>query len=153
MYSGQIQFQSANADAATMDSFYAEKGYEQSRHDSSFSMSRSMRSMTRHELGDRSNGCISPAAELDGKMRNPQRRRVPVAVCIPRSFEALLALTQSQCGRCRKRKIKCSGDAGDGQGCSNCRSAGNTDCQFLRVGHPGQGTFVGQEPADFGLNR
>lgn len=38
-----------------------------------------------------------------------------------------------QCRRCRKRKIKCSGDTGDGHGCSNCRSAGNTDCQFLRV--------------------
>ncbi|EPS30917.1 hypothetical protein PDE_05870 [Penicillium oxalicum 114-2] len=49
-------------------------------------------------------------------MRNSHRRRVPVA-----------------CGRCRRRKIKCSGDSGDGQGCSNCRSAGNTDCQFLRV--------------------
>ncbi|KAJ5580173.1 uncharacterized protein N7459_006158 [Penicillium hispanicum] len=61
-------------------------------------------------------GCISPAGEVDGKLRNPQRRRVPVA-----------------CKRCRKRKIKCSGDSGDGQGCSNCRSAGNADCQFLRV--------------------
>ncbi|GLI79890.1 hypothetical protein PoHVEF18_008232 [Penicillium ochrochloron] len=71
-------------------------------------MSRSMRNLNHHEL--------SPATEMDSKMRNPQRRRVPVA-----------------CGRCRRRKIKCSGDAGDGQGCSNCRSAGNTDCQFLRV--------------------
>lgn len=92
MYAGKIQFQSANSDAATMDSFYAEKEYEQSRHDTSFSMSRSMRSMTRHELGDRTNGCISPAAELDGKMRNPQRRRVPVAVCTSRSFEPLSLL-------------------------------------------------------------
>ncbi|KAJ6084506.1 hypothetical protein N7486_011306 [Penicillium sp. IBT 16267x] len=49
-------------------------------------------------------------------MRNSQRRRVPVA-----------------CRRCRKRKIKCSGDSGDGQGCSNCRSAGTNDCQFFRV--------------------
>ncbi|KAJ5175548.1 uncharacterized protein N7482_001425 [Penicillium canariense] len=64
--------------------------------------------MNQHEL--------SPVAEMDTKLRNPQRRRVPVA-----------------CGRCRRRKIKCSGDSGDGQGCSNCRSAGNTDCQFLRV--------------------
>ncbi|CEJ55158.1 hypothetical protein PMG11_01433 [Penicillium brasilianum] len=93
-----------------MDSYYTDKAatFEQSRHDSSLSMSHSMRSLNQHEL--------SPAAEMDSKMRNPQRRRVPVA-----------------CGRCRRRKIKCSGDSGDGQGCSNCRSAGNTDCQFLRV--------------------
>ncbi|KAE8133971.1 hypothetical protein BDV38DRAFT_173104 [Aspergillus pseudotamarii] len=50
------------------------------------------------------------------KSRNATRRRIPVA-----------------CNRCRKRKIKCSGDIGDGQGCSNCRSSGNTHCQFLRV--------------------
>lgn len=81
MYAGEILFQSANLDAVTMDSFYAEKGYEQPGHGTSFSMSRSMRSMTRHELGDRTNGCISPATEVDGKMRNSQRRRVPVAVC------------------------------------------------------------------------
>ncbi|KAJ5761398.1 hypothetical protein N7533_003437 [Penicillium manginii] len=73
-----------------------------------------IRSMNQHEVADRSN-YISPAGDMDSK-RNPQRRRVPVA-----------------CGRCRRRKIKCSGDSGDGQGCSNCRSAGNTDCQFLRV--------------------
>ncbi|KAJ5895561.1 hypothetical protein N7495_007252 [Penicillium taxi] len=98
-----------------MDSFYTEKsGFDQPRHDMAFSMSRSMRSMTQQELNDRS--CISHATEMDGKSRNPQRRRVPIA-----------------CGRCRKRKIKCSGDSGDGQGCTNCRSAGNTDCQFLRV--------------------
>ncbi|KAJ5979931.1 hypothetical protein N7481_007229 [Penicillium waksmanii] len=77
-------------------------------------MSRAMLSMKQHEMGDRTN-CISSVGEMDSK-RNPQRRRVPVA-----------------CGRCRRRKIKCSGDSGDGQGCSNCRSAGNTDCQFLRV--------------------
>lgn len=47
-----------------------------------------------------------------------------------------LILTATQCARCRKRKIKCSGDAGDGQSCTNCRSAGNTDCQFLRVSLP-----------------
>ncbi|KAJ5389225.1 uncharacterized protein N7496_000293 [Penicillium cataractarum] len=93
-----------------MDSYYTDKTatFEQSRHDSLLAMSRSMRSLNQHEP--------SPAAEMDSKMRNPQRRRVPVA-----------------CGRCRRRKIKCSGDSGDGQGCSNCRNAGNTDCQFLRV--------------------
>lgn len=41
----------------------------------------------------------------------------------------------SQCGRCRKRKIKCSGDPGNGTGCNNCKSAGADmgQCQFLRV--------------------
>ncbi|KAJ5929749.1 hypothetical protein N7454_006699 [Penicillium verhagenii] len=98
-----------------MSSFYTEKaGFDQSHHDV-LSLSRSMRSMNHHDLGDHSS-CMSPT-EADGKMRTSQRRRVPVA-----------------CRRCRKRKIKCSGDAGgDGQGCSNCRSAGANDCQFFRV--------------------
>jgi len=120
-----------------MDSFYSEKtGFEPSQHDSALSMSRAMRSMNQHEFGDRTD-CISPVGEIDSKMRNPQRRRVPVAVCYYNSgreskrFPSLL--TRLQCGRCRRRKIKCSGDSGNGQGCSNCRSAGNTDCQFLRV--------------------
>ncbi|RMZ81894.1 hypothetical protein DV738_g1959, partial [Chaetothyriales sp. CBS 135597] len=43
------------------------------------------------------------------------RKRVPVA-----------------CERCRKRKIKCSGD--EGGSCVNCRNAGIADsCQFMRV--------------------
>lgn len=39
-----------------------------------------------------------------------------------------------QCQRCRKRKIKCSGDD-DGKGCLNCQHAGQEpgNCQFLRV--------------------
>ncbi|KAL2173690.1 uncharacterized protein P884DRAFT_280836 [Thermothelomyces heterothallicus CBS 202.75] len=46
----------------------------------------------------------------------PQRKRIAVA-----------------CGRCRKRKIRCSGDPGQGQPCSNCKNAGVDQCQFLRV--------------------
>ncbi|KAK3307805.1 uncharacterized protein B0T15DRAFT_428227 [Chaetomium strumarium] len=46
----------------------------------------------------------------------PQRKRIAVA-----------------CGRCRKRKIRCSGDPGHGQPCSNCKNAGVDQCQFLRV--------------------
>ncbi|KAL2158305.1 hypothetical protein VTH06DRAFT_4626 [Thermothelomyces fergusii] len=46
----------------------------------------------------------------------PQRKRIAVA-----------------CGRCRKRKIRCSGDPGQGQPCSNCKNAGVEQCQFLRV--------------------
>ncbi|KXT16254.1 hypothetical protein AC579_6946 [Pseudocercospora musae] len=43
---------------------------------------------------------------------------------------------QVACSRCRRRKIKCSGDPGDGSGCSACKSA-NADkpsCTFNRVG-------------------
>lgn len=36
------------------------------------------------------------------------------------------------CSRCRKRKIKCSGDIG-GAGCQNCKNAGAEECNFLRV--------------------
>ncbi|PYH42203.1 uncharacterized protein BP01DRAFT_139289 [Aspergillus saccharolyticus JOP 1030-1] len=61
-------------------------------------------------------GCQSPSPEVDSKSRNSTRRRIQVA-----------------CNRCRKRKIKCSGDNGDGQGCTNCRNSGNANCQFLRV--------------------
>ncbi|KAK6539556.1 hypothetical protein TWF694_009767 [Orbilia ellipsospora] len=39
------------------------------------------------------------------------------------------------CGRCRKRKIRCSGDPGAGGSCQNCKNAGVAAglCQFLRV--------------------
>ncbi|KAI1747803.1 hypothetical protein F4782DRAFT_535078 [Xylaria castorea] len=37
------------------------------------------------------------------------------------------------CGRCRKRKIRCSGDPGNGGPCSNCKNAGYEPCLFLRV--------------------
>ncbi|KAF5555391.1 transcriptional regulatory [Fusarium mexicanum] len=46
----------------------------------------------------------------------PQRKRIAVA-----------------CGRCRKRKIRCSGDTGNGGPCTNCKNAGHEPCQFLRV--------------------
>ncbi|UKZ91313.1 uncharacterized protein TrAFT101_006301 [Trichoderma asperellum] len=37
------------------------------------------------------------------------------------------------CLRCRKRKIRCTGDSGNGQPCLNCKNAGHEPCQFLRV--------------------
>ncbi|PWW75649.1 hypothetical protein C7212DRAFT_204841 [Tuber magnatum] len=42
---------------------------------------------------------------------------------------------QVACGRCRKRKIRCSGDPGDGTGCTNCKGASvaHGTCVFLRV--------------------
>ncbi|KAK4104395.1 hypothetical protein N658DRAFT_463852 [Parathielavia hyrcaniae] len=55
------------------------------------------------------------ADQLDSDS-TPQRKRIAVA-----------------CGRCRKRKIRCSGDPGQGQPCSNCKNAGVDQCQFLRV--------------------
>ncbi|MCJ1388547.1 hypothetical protein MMC18_001394 [Xylographa bjoerkii] len=60
----------------------------------------------------------SPPPDLDSEKNQHPRRRIAVA-----------------CSRCRKRKIKCSGDPGDGQGCQNCKSAGQESgaCQFLRV--------------------
>ncbi|RFU33330.1 hypothetical protein B7463_g2978, partial [Scytalidium lignicola] len=65
-----------------------------------------------------------PAKELQGSQRNSEaensnsqpRRRIPVA-----------------CGRCRKRKIRCSGDPGNGGACINCKTSGHEVCQFLRV--------------------
>lgn len=38
-----------------------------------------------------------------------------------------------KCLRCRKRKIRCTGDSGNGQPCLNCKNAGHEPCQFLRV--------------------
>ncbi|KAH8431165.1 Zn(II)2Cys6 transcription factor domain-containing protein [Aspergillus melleus] len=88
-----------------------------------------------HDLLDRSTDCPSPVPGQDGKGRNPGRRRIQVAVSTQTSFgdEQYPFLTVCQCQRCRKRKIKCSGDMGNNQGCSNCASVGNVNCQFLRV--------------------
>lgn len=67
---------------SVMDSYYPEKtGYEQSRHNTALTLSRSMRSLNQHELSDHSSGGMSPSTEMEGKLRNSQqRRRVPVAV-------------------------------------------------------------------------
>ncbi|KAJ1326218.1 hypothetical protein MN608_07663 [Microdochium nivale] len=37
------------------------------------------------------------------------------------------------CSRCRKRKIRCSGDPGNGGACTNCKNASYEPCMFLRV--------------------
>jgi hypothetical protein len=78
--------------------------------------------------------------EQDSNNSNP-RRRIPVAVSLtgnPASMPQIfwfsrISLTYIQCGRCRKRKIRCSGDPGNGGPCTNCKAAGNDTCQFLRV--------------------
>ncbi|KAM0420933.1 hypothetical protein ACHAPT_011323 [Fusarium lateritium] len=62
----------------------------------------------------------------------PQRKRIAVA-----------------CGRCRKRKIRCSGDSGNGGPCTNCKNAGYEPCQFLRVSS--QETPMKQESFNYSL--
>ncbi|KAF2268349.1 hypothetical protein CC78DRAFT_21609 [Lojkania enalia] len=48
------------------------------------------------------------------------------------------------CARCRKRKIRCSGDPGNGTGCQNCKQAGVdlNQCQFQRVGSQDPNTIL-----------
>ncbi|CAK1356610.1 hypothetical protein CB0940_12226 [Cercospora beticola] len=41
---------------------------------------------------------------------------------------------QVACSRCRRHKIKCTGDPGDGSTCSACKSAKEDSCTFRRVG-------------------
>ncbi|KAL7796121.1 hypothetical protein V8C37DRAFT_414414 [Trichoderma ceciliae] len=64
--------------------------------------------------GDSRSGMMS---DRDGTEEpTTQRKRIAVA-----------------CMRCRKRKIRCTGDSGNGQPCLNCKNAGFEPCQFLRV--------------------
>ncbi|KAK1633968.1 hypothetical protein BDP81DRAFT_300679, partial [Colletotrichum phormii] len=58
----------------------------------------------------------SNMAERENDTDTPPRKRIAVA-----------------CGRCRKRKIRCSGDTGNGLPCQNCKAAGAESCMFLRV--------------------
>ncbi|KAG5978329.1 hypothetical protein E4U55_006237 [Claviceps digitariae] len=62
----------------------------------------------------------------------PQRKRIAVA-----------------CGRCRQRKIRCSGDNGNGESCTNCKNAGAEPCQFLRVSSQ---EVQGVRPTSFNYN-
>ena len=88
-----------------------------------------------------------PSPPLDGDHDRDDvqqaRRRIAVAVSsllnaktpsFPTSPQQPELTIIEQCARCRKRKIKCSGDVG-GEGCQNCKSAGvsSGQCQFLRV--------------------
>ncbi|KIX07692.1 uncharacterized protein Z518_02346 [Rhinocladiella mackenziei CBS 650.93] len=64
-------------------------------------------------------------SETENRATSGSRKRVPVA-----------------CERCRKRKIKCSGNEGDNQSCANCKHAGHEDtCRFLRVSSMETGPF------------
>ncbi|KAF1985518.1 hypothetical protein K402DRAFT_103174 [Aulographum hederae CBS 113979] len=68
---------------------------------------------------NRAPGGRNTSPQDDADANGQPRRRIAVA-----------------CARCRKRKIRCSGDSGNGMGCQNCRSAGAdlSACQFHRVG-------------------
>ncbi|KAM3425580.1 putative transcriptional regulatory protein C2H10.01 [Cercospora zeina] len=77
-----------------------------------------------HELRSDFAGRSGPTASIhehnpENTLPGHSRRRIQVA-----------------CSRCRRRKIKCTGDPGDGSGCSACRSAqaDKASCTFNRVG-------------------
>ncbi|RDW61247.1 uncharacterized protein DSM5745_10745 [Aspergillus mulundensis] len=112
-------FSSTLMDEVMAQPFYPaddDVGFDAQSKREALSISHTLQSDSQHEVLDRNLGCISTEGDFEAKGRGATRRRIQVA-----------------CMRCRKRKIKCSGDVGDGQGCSNCRSAGNTQCHFLRV--------------------
>ncbi|KAI4086242.1 MAG: hypothetical protein LQ344_007706 [Seirophora lacunosa] len=78
----------------------------------------------------------SPLQDQDSEKGEQQpRRRIGLAVRTSFQLEQQRLsklMSCPQCSRCRKRKIKCSGDIG-GAGCQNCRNAGADECNFLRV--------------------
>lgn len=63
------------------------------------------------------------------------RKRIGVAVSDGQPLSLIVSTDCTQCIRCRKRKIKCSGDPGDGTGCQACRACGADvkQCNFVRV--------------------
>ncbi|KIW88102.1 uncharacterized protein Z519_11212 [Cladophialophora bantiana CBS 173.52] len=70
-----------------------------------------------YETGSHLSSRTTPTSEPENRATSGSRKRVPVA-----------------CERCRKRKIKCSGNEGDSQACANCKNSGLEDsCRFLRV--------------------
>ncbi len=84
----------------------------------------------------------TPSSEPDSRTSSGARKRVPVAVCLStlscldKAYNRTLA-HDVQCERCRRRKIKCSGNEGDNQSCTNCRNSGHhQDCRFSRVSLP-----------------
>ncbi|PGG98183.1 hypothetical protein AJ79_08953 [Helicocarpus griseus UAMH5409] len=82
----------------------------------SYPIPQAMRADGQQELSGGYGGRLNSTAEPEAKSSGaPSRRRIQLA-----------------CTRCRRRKIKCSGDIGNGQ-CTNCRNAGSPHCEFLRV--------------------
>ncbi|KAF6827163.1 transcriptional regulatory protein C2H10.01 [Colletotrichum plurivorum] len=76
----------------------------------------------------------STMTEREPETDTPPRKRIAVA-----------------CGRCRKRKIRCSGDAGNGLPCQNCKAAGADNCMFLRVAST-EAPWVQPSDASFGYD-
>jgi hypothetical protein len=85
--------------------------------------------------GDGRNGDHAQEQEQNTQVR----RRVPVAVCLQLSFKPSFMISKDlltsyqKCQRCRKRKIRCSGDPGNGGPCLHCKNANVDDCKYLRV--------------------
>ncbi|KAI5457470.1 hypothetical protein BGZ63DRAFT_408204 [Mariannaea sp. PMI_226] len=75
-----------------------------------------------------------PNPPVSEEERSSQRKRIAVA-----------------CGRCRKRKIRCSGDKGNGTPCTNCRNAGYHPCQYLRNKVSSQEARMKQNTFDYCL--
>ena len=95
--------------------------------------SRGTRGNRRYESGSGRSVSRVRETELEGKNRPlSTRRRTQVAVSWIVSG-AVIYLWPHLVQTMPERKIKCSGDSGDGQGCSNCRTSGTPNCEFLRV--------------------
>ena len=69
---------------------------------------------------DNEASCKQASKRRPGSLNEEQRLAV-------RSRQAKIT-----CTRCRERKIRCSGDPGDGSGCKHCQvcGVGETECRF-----------------------
>jgi len=78
--------------------------------------------------------------ETHGLDNETSREQTPKRRPGPLNEEQRLAVRSRQakitCTRCRERKIRCSGDLGDGSGCKYCAISGfgETKCRFGVVG-------------------
>lgn len=91
----------------------------------------------------------SPGKDHSSKNRNAKRRS-SIAVSTKNERRCTQCTDSNthcifKCNRCRQRKIKCSGENDEGLACTNCQSAGYTNCHFVRVSlsfpcHHGQDT-------------
>lgn len=99
-------------------------------------MSQRYRDMRSNPMGDGGQGLHSARSTADDGQdgsRNTSRKRIALAVSSPLHLPLVCTDERLQCSRCRKRKIKCSGDVGNGQGCTNCKNNTQEPCAFLRV--------------------
>jgi hypothetical protein len=80
----------------------------------------------------RSRGSRSPTPQPGSRVR---KRTVVAASACFRSHHRRLT-RPAQCGRCRKRKIRCSGDPGNGSPCQACHQSCAARCLFMRASAP-----------------